>query len=91
MKSDIYTHQRVIPRQEGESYKRITVTVTTKTGLQIPCFVYVMRDNKGKSLPSKPYLDTLIEGAREHGLPNEYIANLEKMDHNGYCGTVSPP
>lgn len=72
-------------------YKRLTVTVTTKSGLLVPCFVYMMCENTRLSLPSKPYLDTLIVGAKEHGLPDDYIKYLENMDHNGYVGTVTPP
>lgn len=38
--------------------------------------------------PSKVYLDTIIEGAIESGLPEEYIKNLSTIAHNGYCGDV---
>ena len=63
----------------------------TKSGLQIPCFMYVMCDDTGISLPSKPYLDTMVSGATEHHLPNDYIKYLEQMNHNGYDGIVIPP
>ena len=49
-----------------------------------------MHEDAAISLPSKPYLDTLIEGAREHSLPTEYIEHLERMDHNDYTGPVTP-
>ena len=51
-------------------YQRIEVTVTTKTGCKVTCFTYIMRDDAAVSLPSKPYLDTLIAGAREHSISN---------------------
>lgn len=47
-------------------------------------------DSATDSLPSKPYLDTMTEGAEEHGLPNEYIEELKKLPHNGYTGIVNP-
>ena len=65
--------------------------VMTKSGLQIPCFMYVMCEDTGISLPSKPYLDTMVLGATEHHLPNDYIKYLEQMNHNGYDGIVIPP
>lgn len=38
--------------------------------------------------PSKIYIDTIIEGAIESGLPEDYIKNLRAIPHNGYCGDV---
>lgn len=38
--------------------------------------------------PSKIYMDTIIEGAIETGLPEEYIKQLRSIPHNGYCGDV---
>lgn len=38
--------------------------------------------------PSQVYLDTIIRGARESGLPLEYRDFLQKIPHNGYDGHV---
>lgn len=78
-------------RQEGEVYKRIRVAVTTSSGSQISCYTYVMCEDSDLSLPSKPYLDTLISGAVEHRLPSEYVHSLQIISHNGYMGPVTPP
>ena len=78
-------------RQEGELYVRIPVSVTTLSGDQQACYTYTVKEDKEDSLPSKPYLDILIEGAEEHGLPSDYIATLRSLPHNGYTGEVNPP
>lgn len=65
--------------------------VVTKAGHAIPSYLYVMPEDTLKSLPSKPYLDTIVNGAKQHQLPSEYIAYLEQLDHNGYVGCVNPP
>ena len=70
---------------------RIPVSVTTTSGDQQACYTYVVKDDKEDSLPSKRYLDILIEGAEEHGLPSDYIATLKSLPHNGYAGEVNPP
>ena len=65
--------------------------MTTKSGEKVSSYTYVMCDDSATdSLPSKPYLDTMTEGAEEHGLPNEYIEELKKLPHNGYTGIVNP-
>ena len=78
-------------RQEGELYVRIPVSVTTLSGDQQACYTYTVMEDKEDSLPSKPYLDILIEGAEEHGLPSDYISTLRSLPHNGYTGEVKPP
>ena len=55
------------------------------------CFTYVFRDALPESLPSKPYLDVLITGAKEHDLPRDYTDVLRNLSHNGYTGDVNPP
>lgn len=36
--------------------------------------------------PSKTYLDTIINGARESNLPGYYQTYLQNIPHNGYDG-----
>lgn len=38
--------------------------------------------------PSTVYLTTILNGAKESGLPEEYLKFLNKIPHNGYCGEV---
>merc|ERR1712032_376171 len=39
--------------------------------------------------PSAVYLDVIVRGAKENGLPKEYIEKLESIEHNGYRGEVA--
>ena len=71
---------------------RIPISVTTLSGDLQACYTYAFREDKKEgSLPSKRYLDIMIEGAEEHGLPSDYIATLRSLPHNGYTGEVNPP
>ena len=74
---------------EGELYVRIRVSVTTLFGDQQAC--YTVKEEQEDSLPSKPYLDILIEGVEEHGLPSDYISTMRSLPHNRYTGEVNPP
>ncbi len=81
-----------LDRQEGvpqKYYQPIEVEVTTVSGNQLKCRTYEMltlthEDNR----PSPQYLSIIIMGAKECGLPKEYIGRLESIDHNGYSGPV---
>jgi gamma-glutamylcyclotransferase (GGCT)/AIG2-like uncharacterized protein YtfP len=86
-------HLKELDIQEGEGdvYVRLPVSVTTSHGHQHACYTYVFRQDMEDSLPSKRYLDTIIEGAVEHDLPPDYIEYLRGLPHNGYTGEVNPP
>lgn len=88
-------------RQEGVSinfYKAIQVKVQTSNDEIVDCRTYQLvklppKLKEGESLPperlpSKVYLDTIIEGAKESGLPTEYIKQLQNIPHNKYAGPV---
>ncbi|KAL1381566.1 hypothetical protein pipiens_013370, partial [Culex pipiens pipiens] len=36
--------------------------------------------------PSKTYMDVIVRGAKETGLPEDYVRFLETVKHNGYTG-----
>ena len=38
--------------------------------------------------PSPQYVDVIIRGAQQSGLPADYIEGLKQIEHNGYAGTV---
>ncbi len=70
-------------------YKPIEVEVTTVSGSKLKCRTYEMlslahEDNQ----PSPQYLSIIVMGAKECGLPEEYIGKLENIEHNGYSGPV---
>lgn len=51
----------------------------------IYCYVYIMCEAPCKydnNLPSMSYLNTIIQGAKEHLLPSKYIKYLESFSHN---------
>ena len=58
-------------------YDREEVRVRTAVGVEVPALTYLMRPHaEGK--PSRLYLDTITNGAANHGLPREYVAQLSK-------------
>jgi hypothetical protein len=89
-------------RQEGVAdniYERVELEVeTTSDGNnKLACMAYKIRaDTREKSqkehgeklLPSLRYKNVIIRGAKEHNLPDEYIAYLENIPDNGYNGEV---
>lgn len=57
-------------------YDRPEVRVRTALGVEVPALTYLMRPHaEGK--PSRLYLNTITQGAASHGLPREYIAELQ--------------
>lgn len=59
------------------SYDRIPVRVTTARGEVLATAYRSKRPRTTEGRPSRRYLGLLIEGAREHGLPESFIAELE--------------
>jgi len=56
-----------------EHYRRIEVTVTDSAGKTLPAQVYIAAKVETGLRPASHYLKTILEGAGEHGLPEEYI------------------
>lgn len=80
-------------RQEGvhqNIYKPIFIQVTTINGEILNCRCYQQtREFELDRLPSTVYKNVMIRGARENGVPEDYITNqLEKIEDNGYTGEV---
>ena len=84
-----------LDKQEGVQrnvYKPLTVEVTKRNEDKVECRTYQLVNLPPKlqknqeipydRLPSKTYLDTIIQGAKETGLPKKYVASLEKIPHN---------
>ncbi len=63
-----------------DCYRRALVRVTTKSGEELDCVVYV-----GESFleeddrPSDRYLNAILTGAAEHGLPPEVIESIAQL------------
>lgn len=71
-----------LDRQEGlhldpPHYRRIAVTVTTPAGDDLECLAYQVATREAAHIaPSPAYLDTMLRGAAEMGLPPEYVAAM---------------
>ena len=62
---------------ESRAYDRVEATVEGERSGMIRAHVYRTRRPARGLLPSRRYRDLLVSGAREHGLPAEWIARLE--------------
>ncbi|XP_044754513.1 gamma-glutamylcyclotransferase-like [Coccinella septempunctata] len=94
-------HMSTLDEQEGVKhnlYTPLTVEVECPNGEIRICRVYQQTNNplstdKIENLPEdrKPsfvYLKTILDGADESGLPQQYKEFLLKIPHNGYKGEV---
>jgi gamma-glutamylcyclotransferase len=76
-----------LDRKEGVgfAYARETVTVTDGDGAAHGALVYTVRVKEPVEVaPGAAYMRLLIDGARERGLPEDYVASLELL--NGVWG-----
>jgi cation transport regulator ChaC len=78
------THEgaELLDRTEGVHvgvYQRFAVEVLTPAGEQIAAFTYRSEISRPERKPSRRYLGLLLTGAREHGLPAEYIERLRGL------------
>lgn len=74
-------------------YRAINVTIETSSGDEIICRAYEIIKSVTKlskddvfpvdRVPSCTYLQTIIEGAIQSKLPNEYVESLKLIKHNG--------
>lgn len=70
------------------SYDRVDVVVTTSDG-PVPATAYRARRFVAERPPSRRYLHLLIEGAKEHGLPDAWIEALRARE-GAHVRFVSP-
>ncbi len=74
---------------EGAGYREIAATVVAHDGAHT-VFTYRARPGWTTSAPPKPwYRDIVLTGAREHGLPRAYIAEVEAAA--AYPGAPAAP
>nr|XP_053640562.1 gamma-glutamylcyclotransferase-like [Cherax quadricarinatus]XP_053640563.1 gamma-glutamylcyclotransferase-like [Cherax quadricarinatus]XP_053640564.1 gamma-glutamylcyclotransferase-like [Cherax quadricarinatus] len=81
-----------LDRQEGVNngvYKVLEVDVETPNGesVRARCYQQLITFTEDKR-PSSVYKNVIIQGARENGLPENYIKFLESIEDNGYSGEV---
>jgi cation transport regulator ChaC len=61
-------------------YTRVPVMVRESEGRDVEAWTYVSSHGVAGRKPSERYLNLLLEGAREHDLPADYIRALEAFD-----------
>jgi gamma-glutamylcyclotransferase len=61
-----------------QAYRRETLVVIDEQGAEHEATVYVA-NRTGEFAPSRAYRDLIVRGARERGLPDEYVQGLEAV------------
>lgn len=56
---------------------------------KLTCITYEKKNKSQPGLPSIPYKETIVKGALQCGLPQDYISMLENIKDNGYYGEVN--
>jgi cation transport regulator ChaC len=72
-----------LDRTEGVDrgfYQRTAVDVVTDDGERVAAFTYRSRFSTRGRKPSQRYVGLLLEGARHHGLPDEYLRILQAFE-----------
>jgi hypothetical protein len=57
-------------------YRRLEVAVITPDAAKVAAFTYRSEFSRPERKPSRRYLGLLLAGAREHGLPADYVERL---------------
>ncbi len=72
---------KALDRFEGvpEHYRRSEMNVVDEQGNKIAAQVYLARKLRKGLKPDRSYLQRIIEGAEEHGLPADYVEKLKKV------------
>ena len=65
------------PGAASNLYDRVEIEVVREDGTPVRALTYVIRPLE-EGLPSRAYRDAIVAGLRHHGLPEEYVARLER-------------
>ena len=73
---------KALDRFEGvpEHYRRSEVNVIDTQGNKIAAQVYLARKVRKGLKPDRLYLQRIVQGAEEHNLPSDYIAQLRAIE-----------
>jgi gamma-glutamylcyclotransferase len=85
------TDLAMLDRKEGAgwAYVRKPARVRTAAGLVTEAFMYtVLRKEPHEVLPSDAYASRLVIGARERGLPDTYVRELERLVNTTAAASV---
>jgi gamma-glutamylcyclotransferase len=64
----------------GQGYRHIVVEVEDMDNRRVPAIAYMAQGKDVDGKPSRRYLMLLRDGARAHGLPEQYIRFLEDVE-----------
>jgi hypothetical protein len=66
-------------------YSEKEVEVVTEAGQRLPAITFVANPEHvvGESAPAEAYLDKIVRGAHQHGLPEEYIERVIRQARGG--------
>ncbi|KAK3597572.1 hypothetical protein CHS0354_018166 [Potamilus streckersoni] len=86
-------HKETLDWQEGvhaNVYNPLEVDVFSQDGQTLHCRTYMLSRSSDvfDARPSPQYLDIIIRGAQQNGLPADYIEKLKSIEHNSFQGTV---
>lgn len=70
-------------------YARISLLVTWEPGQVVAATTYVAPETAPDPTPFGWYKRLIVDGAREHGLPAEYVAELAKLPERDDAGSIS--
>ena len=62
-------------------YRPLSLDAEDLSGTTLPAVAYIAQGDEDDCKPSLRYLTLLREGARAHGLPEDYIQFLEQIEH----------
>jgi gamma-glutamylcyclotransferase len=76
---------RALDRFEGapQHYRRIEVNVTSGNGQKIAAQAFIATKVDKGLRPAPHYLKTILDGAREHGLPEDYLQKIQTAAEAG--------
>jgi cation transport regulator ChaC len=76
---------RALDRFEGapQHYRRIEVNVVDSNGQRVAAQAFIATKVEKGLRPAPHYLKTILDGAREHGLPEEYLKKIQAAAEAG--------
>jgi cation transport regulator ChaC len=72
-----------LDRTEGVhmgAYQRVAIEVVQEDGARCVAFTYASSRTRADRKPSARYLGLIVEGARQRGLPDDYVRWLERFE-----------
>ncbi len=61
------------------AYRHEYVDVVTQSGERVRAMTYMVIDKVPTEAPSRDYMDLILRGARERGLPSDYVSALAQI------------